>query len=108
MRLGPEEQTENTFFLTYKCFIDIYIFTFQKYICIMFNSITHRNQCSGDQNSELNVTFVVLEKEMATHSSTLAQRVPWREEPGRLQPTGSQSQTRLSDFTFTFCGFTVP
>ena len=31
-----------------------------------------------------------LEKEMATHSSTLAWRIPWREEPGRLQSTGSQ------------------
>ena len=30
-----------------------------------------------------------LEKEMATHSSTLAWRIPWREEPGRLQPMGS-------------------
>ena len=31
-----------------------------------------------------------LEKEMATHSSILAQRIPWTEEPGRLQPMGSQ------------------
>ena len=31
-----------------------------------------------------------LEKEMATHSSTLAWRIPWREEPGRLQFMGSQ------------------
>ena len=31
-----------------------------------------------------------LEKEMATHSSILAWRVPWREEPGRLQSMGSQ------------------
>ena len=31
-----------------------------------------------------------LEKEMATHSSTLARRIPWREELGRLQSTGSQ------------------
>ena len=31
-----------------------------------------------------------LEKEMATHSSTLAWRIPWREGPGRLQSTGSQ------------------
>ena len=31
-----------------------------------------------------------LEKEMATHSSTLAWRIPWTEEPGRLQPMGSQ------------------
>ena len=38
-----------------------------------------------------------LEKEMATHSSILAWRIPWTEEPGRLQSMGSQSQTRLSD-----------
>ena len=31
-----------------------------------------------------------LEKEMATHSSTLAWRIPWTEEPGGLQPMGSQ------------------
>ena len=29
-----------------------------------------------------------LEKEMATHSSVLAWRIPWTEEPGRLQSTG--------------------
>ena len=29
-----------------------------------------------------------LEKEMATHSSTLAWKIPWMEEPGRLQSTG--------------------
>ena len=31
-----------------------------------------------------------LEKEMAYHSSTLAWKIPWMEEPGRLQSTGSQ------------------
>ena len=31
-----------------------------------------------------------LEKEMATHSSTLASKIPWTEEPGRLQSMGSQ------------------
>ena len=42
-----------------------------------------------------------LEKEMATHSSTLACRIPWIEEPGRLQPAGLQTVgTRLSDFTY--------
>ena len=30
-----------------------------------------------------------LEKEMATHSSILAWRIPWTEEPGRLQSMGS-------------------
>ena len=31
-----------------------------------------------------------LEKEMATHSSILAWKIPWIEEPGKLQPMGSQ------------------
>ena len=31
-----------------------------------------------------------LEKEMATHSSTIAWKIPWTEEPGRLQSIGSQ------------------
>ena len=39
---------------------------------------------------------------MAPHSGTLAWKIPWMEEPGRLQSMGSQSRTRLSDFTFTF------
>ena len=43
-----------------------------------------------------------LEKEMATHSRTLAWKIPWMEEPGRLQSVGSQSRTRLSDFTLPF------
>ena len=41
----------------------------------------------------------LLGKEMATHSSTLAWKIPWREEPGRLRGV-TKSQTRLSDFTF--------
>ena len=43
------------------------------------------------------------DKAMATHSSTLAWKIPWMEEPGRLQSMGViKSRTRLSDFTFTF------
>uniref|UniRef100_A0AC11EIM3 Uncharacterized protein n=3 Tax=Ovis aries TaxID=9940 RepID=A0AC11EIM3_SHEEP len=45
---------------------------------------------------------LVMEKAMAPHSSTLAWKIPWTEEPGRLQSMGSLSWTRLSDFTFTF------
>ena len=44
----------------------------------------------------------LLEKEMTTHSSTLAWRIPWMEESGRLQSMGPLSQTWLSDFTLTF------
>ena len=48
----------------------------------------------------------VLEKAMAPHSSTLAWKIPWTEEPGRLQSVGSirirhDRATSLSLFTFT-------
>ena len=46
--------------------------------------------------------YLTSEKETVPHSSTLAWKIPWTGEPGRLQSMGSLSQTRLSDFTFTF------
>ena len=47
--------------------------------------------------------MVVLEKAVATHSSTLAWRIPWREEPVRLLVHGvTKGWSRLSDFSFTF------
>ena len=39
---------------------------------------------------------------MAPHSSTLAWKIPWTEEPVRLLHGVAKSQTRLSDFPFTF------
>ena len=42
-----------------------------------------------------------LEKEMAIHSSTIAWKIPWTEEPGRLVYGVAKSWTRLSDFTVT-------
>ena len=40
---------------------------------------------------------------MAPHSSTLAWKIPWTEEPGRLQSMGvTKSRAQLSNFTFTF------
>ena len=39
---------------------------------------------------------------MAPHSSTFAWKIPWMEEPGRLQSMGLLDRTRLSNFTFTF------
>ena len=42
-----------------------------------------------------------LDKEMATHSSILAWRIPGTEEPDGLLSMGLQSQTRLSDFHYT-------
>ena len=46
--------------------------------------------------------YLYMEKAMVPHSSTLAWKIPWMEEPGGLQSMGSRSQTRLSDLTFTF------
>ena len=43
-----------------------------------------------------------LEKEMATHSSTLAWKIPWTGEPGRLQSMGSKRVRNGFTFTFTF------
>ena len=41
---------------------------------------------------------------MATHSSILAWRIQWTEEPGKLRVHGdTKSPTGLSDFTFTVC-----
>ena len=42
------------------------------------------------------------ERGMATHSSILAWRIPRTEELGGYSPRVAKSQTRLSDFTFTF------
>ena len=54
---------------------------------------------------KLQVLSLLLEKAMATHSSTLAWKIPWMEEPGRLQSMGSRRvghdwATSLSLFTF--------
>ena len=42
---------------------------------------------AGDPGS---IPGLALEKEMATHSSILAWKIPWTENPGRLQSMGSQ------------------
>ena len=83
------------------------------------HSITHRFHGSQSTQSDFLVAQTVkrlptmwetrvrslggeypLEKEIANHFSTLAWKIPWMEEPGRLQSMGSQSRTWLSDFTF--------
>ena len=46
----------------------------------------------------MKASLTQLEKGMATHSSILAWKIPWAEEPGRLKSMGLQSPTGLSDF----------
>ena len=50
-----------------------------------------------DMNLEERQISIQIYSFMATHSSPLAWRIPWREEPGRLQSIGLQSRTRLSE-----------
>ena len=66
----------------------------------MFISQNHRG---GGGRLKYQCPDITSEKAMATHSSTLAWKIPWMEEPGRLQSIGVvKSQTRQSDLSFTF------
>ena len=56
----------------------------------VIQSRTRLKQLSSSSSSSMGMG-----KEMATHSSILAWRIPWMEEPGGLQSIGSQSQTQL-------------
>ena len=50
----------------------------------------------------LDSSLALLEKAVATHSSTLAWKILWTEEPGSLLHGVAKSLTLLSEFTFTF------
>ena len=54
---------------------------FLEFFCFFYDLLDHRYSCLG---------------------STLAWKIPWTEEPGRLQSMGSHRVARLSDFAFTF------
>ena len=54
----------------------------------MFNALFQTQ--SKSKNNFKKIRFFFFEKEMATHSSILAWKIPWTEEPGRLQSMGSQ------------------
>ena len=59
-----------------------------------------KNRIASSVSERLFIKCWPMEKAMATHSSTLARKVPWMEEPGRLQSTGSLGVGH--NFTFTF------
>ena len=48
-----------------------------------------------------------LEKEMATHSSTLAWKIPWMEEPGSYSPWGHKESDTTERLHFHFLYFTI-
>ena len=57
-------------------------------ICICMAELLH---CSPETIKILLISYTpILEKEMATHSSILAWKIPWTEDPGRQQSMGSQ------------------
>ena len=54
------------------------------------SSVSNEFACNAGHPGSIPGWEDPLEKEMATHSSILAWRIPWAEEPGRLQSTGLQ------------------
>ena len=60
----------------------VYIIYNNIYICVCIPT-------PRDSMWDIVDTYYKLEKEMATHSSTLAWQIPWTEGPGRLQSMGS-------------------
>ena len=67
------------------------------HMCIAspISNITHQNENFGLTLGVIHsvgldklIVYASLEKDMATHSSILAWRIPWTEEPGRLQSIG--------------------
>ena len=57
---------------------------------IKYENIRGKVKRVGEQNNLEATILHSLEKAMAPHSSTLAWKIPWMEEPGRLQSMGSQ------------------
>src|SRR5574339_442598 len=76
--------------------------------CFFFSSRRRHTRSPGDWSSDVcssDLCLSVPEKAMATHSSTLAWKIPWTEEPGRLQSMGPLrvGQDRATSFSlFTF------
>ena len=81
--------------------LSILTFSFKRF----FTKLKYLAKClsfTTSQNKLNHQCSTISEKAMAPYSSTLAWKIPWVEEPGRLQSMGLWSRTRLSDFTFTF------
>ena len=54
------------------------------------SSVCKESACNAETRVPVPAREDPLEKEMATHSSILAWRIPWIEDPGRLQSMGLQ------------------
>ena len=63
---------------------------FQRDVGFPYSSISKESLCNAGDLGLIWVRENPLEKEMTTHSSILAFRIPWTEDPGRLQSLGLQ------------------
>ena len=75
------------FWLVYLFGLGVRLFQLRGFPC---SSVGKESACNGGHLGSILRWEDPLEKEMATHSSVLAWRIPWTEEPGRLQSTGLQ------------------
>ena len=64
------------------------------------SSVGKESACNAGDQGSISGSEDPLEKEMATHSSTLAWRIPWTEKPGRLQSMGSQELDTTWQFNY--------
>ena len=79
----PHMTTGKIIALTRRTFVD-------KVMSLLFNMLSYLVITFLPRSNHLFISWLQIIICLATHSSTLAWRIPWREEPGRLQSMGSQ------------------
>ena len=88
------------FWLVYLFGLGVRLFQLRGFPC---SSVGKESACNGGHLGSILRWEDPLEKEMATHSSVLAWRIPWTEEPGRLQSTGLQ-ESGMTEWLSTHTG----
>ena len=73
-------------------FFNYYFFNFYFYFILLYNKLEPiiQSEVCQKEKHQYSILTHILEKAMAPHSSTLAWKIPWAEEPGRLQSMGLQ------------------
>ena len=66
------------------------IFIFEKHFRFTGGSVIKESACNAEDLGSIPGSGRSPEKEVETHSSTLAWKIPWTEKPGGLQSMGSQ------------------
>ena len=89
----PYATTGNTIYLIIQTFVgkvSFLLFIHCLVLGLSYSSDSKESACNAGDTVRFLGQEDPLEKGMATHSSTLAWRIPWTKEPGRLQSMGSQ------------------